>query len=175
MMPPNEASRTRQGLFTDLPRETVRKGYEQQSERGLGRYMERKMDRKATPWRPVRLCWERLRDFSDSLRRKILGNSASGDAGARKFKRLRAPQVAYARELEPPPLDTQALPVWSYALILHCGGVAPKSRYHLAMGLGLRERVFVHPSHMKRRKLHHLLSLANHPIRPLQMVWPLSV
>src|SRR5215210_7174217 len=75
MMPPNEASRTRQGLFTDLPRETVRKGYEQQSERGFGRYTERKMDRKATPWRPVRLCWERLRDFSDSLRRLILGNS----------------------------------------------------------------------------------------------------
>src|SRR5215210_4479261 len=77
MMPPNEASRTRQGLFTDLPRETVRKGYEQQSERGFGRYTERKMDRKATPWRPVRLCWERLRDFSDSLRREILGNPYS--------------------------------------------------------------------------------------------------
>src|SRR5215217_6124749 len=28
---------------------------------------------------------------------------------------------------------------------------------------------------MRRRKLHHLLSLANHPIRPFQMVWPLSV
>src|ERR671920_1138995 len=28
---------------------------------------------------------------------------------------------------------------------------------------------------MRRRKLPHLLSLANHPIRPLQMVWPLSV
>jgi hypothetical protein len=25
------------------------------------------MDRKATPWRPVRLRWECLRDFSDSL------------------------------------------------------------------------------------------------------------
>jgi hypothetical protein len=25
------------------------------------------MDRKASPWRPVRLRWERLRDFSDSL------------------------------------------------------------------------------------------------------------
>jgi hypothetical protein len=47
--------------------ETVRKGYEQRSERGFGRYTERKMDRKATPWRPLRLRWERLRDFSDSL------------------------------------------------------------------------------------------------------------
>jgi hypothetical protein len=36
------------------------------------------MDRKATPWRPVSLCWERLRDFSDSLRRDILGNSERG-------------------------------------------------------------------------------------------------
>src|SRR5918997_1196991 len=41
---------------------------------------------------------------------------------ARKPKRLKVPQVAYARELKPPPLDTQALPVWRYALILHCGG-----------------------------------------------------
>ena len=65
-------------LFTELPRETVRKGYEQQSERGFGRYTERKMDRKATPWRPLRLRWERLRDFSDSLRREILGNPYTG-------------------------------------------------------------------------------------------------
>src|ERR671917_212058 len=28
---------------------------------------------------------------------------------------------------------------------------------------------------MRRRKLHHLLSLANHPLRPLPMVWSLSV
>ncbi len=28
------------------------------------------MDRKAPPWRPVRLRWERLRDFSDSLSRR---------------------------------------------------------------------------------------------------------
>jgi hypothetical protein len=30
----------------ELPRETVRKGYEQRSKRRFGRYMERKMDRK---------------------------------------------------------------------------------------------------------------------------------
>ena len=47
----------------NVPSETVRKGYEQQSERGFGRYTERIMDRKATPWRPVKLRWERLRDF----------------------------------------------------------------------------------------------------------------
>ena len=29
------------------------------------------MDRKAPPWRPVRLRWERLRDFSDSLTRQL--------------------------------------------------------------------------------------------------------
>src|ERR687890_324861 len=28
---------------------------------------------------------------------------------------------------------------------------------------------------MRRRKVHPLLSLADHPVRPLQMVWPLSV
>jgi hypothetical protein len=33
-------------LFTKSPRETVRKGYEQRSERGVGRYTGRKMDRK---------------------------------------------------------------------------------------------------------------------------------
>src|ERR671917_128764 len=32
------------------------------------------------------------------------------------------------------------------------------------MGLGLRERVFVHPSQMRRPKVHHLLSLALHPL-----------
>ena len=63
--------------------ETVRKGYEQRSERGFGRYMEHKMDRKAPPWRPVRLRWERLRDFSDSLCRRsvfacLQGFEASG-------------------------------------------------------------------------------------------------
>jgi Protein of unknown function (DUF4239) len=47
--------------------------------------------------------------------------TTSGDADSRKFKRLKTPQVACARELEPAPLDTQALPVWRYVLILHCG------------------------------------------------------
>jgi hypothetical protein len=51
----------------------------------------------------------------------ILGNSAAEDADSQKPRRLKAPQVAYARELEPLPLDTQALPVWRYALALHCG------------------------------------------------------
>jgi hypothetical protein len=54
-------------------------------------------------------------------RRVLLRNQVSGTADSRKFKRLKTPQVACARELEPPPLDTQALPVWRYALILHCG------------------------------------------------------
>jgi hypothetical protein len=52
----------------------------------------------------------------------VFGNRASGDADSRKFKRLKTPQVACARELEPAPLDTQALPVWRYVLILHCDG-----------------------------------------------------
>jgi hypothetical protein len=59
------------GVSGNTSSETVRKGYEQQSERGFGRYTERKMDRKATPWRPLRLRWERPRDFSDSLSRQL--------------------------------------------------------------------------------------------------------
>src|SRR5829696_6615502 len=62
-------------LFTESPRETVRKGCEQRSKRGFGRYMEHKMARRAPLWRLVRLLWERFRDFSDSFRRLILGNS----------------------------------------------------------------------------------------------------
>ena len=60
--------------------------------------------------------------FTRLPRRGILGKWASGDADSRKFKRLKTPQVACARELEPAPLDTQALLVWRYVLILHCGG-----------------------------------------------------
>src|SRR5215212_5164436 len=63
--------------------------------------------------------------FTELPRRKILGNRASGDADSRKFKRLKTPQVACARELEPAPLDTQALPVWRYVLILPRGGPWP--------------------------------------------------
>ncbi len=70
-------------LFTELPRETVRKGYEQRSERGFGRYTEHKMDRKAPPWRPVRLRWERLRDFSDSLSGELLGNRSVSSPASR--------------------------------------------------------------------------------------------
>ena len=76
--------------------ETVRKGYEQRSERGFGRYTEHKMDRKAPPCWPVRLRWKRLRDFSDSLSetvRKIAEglldeafSAAKGQNGAKKAR-----------------------------------------------------------------------------------------
>ena len=72
---PQESLHLRLGgcpLFTELPRETVRKGCEQRSEREFGHYTEHKMAQEATPMRPLRLRWERLQDFSDSLSR-ILG------------------------------------------------------------------------------------------------------
>jgi hypothetical protein len=49
------------------PSGTVRKGCEQRSERGFGRYTEHKIDPKLLLGGPVRLRWKRLRDFSDSL------------------------------------------------------------------------------------------------------------
>jgi len=54
-------------LFTGLPRETVRKGYEQHSDRRFCRYTEGNKGRKV-PFRwLVRLRCRRIRDFSDSL------------------------------------------------------------------------------------------------------------
>jgi hypothetical protein len=50
-----------------FPRETVRKGYEQRSERGFGRYTEAKRGRRATFRCPVRLRCRRVRAFSDSF------------------------------------------------------------------------------------------------------------
>src|SRR5215207_4227742 len=74
----------------NIPSETVRKGYKQQSERGFGRYTERKMDRKATPWRPLRLRWERLRDFSDSLSRQLVNKANLPSYRCKLFVRLEA-------------------------------------------------------------------------------------
>src|SRR5215208_35967 len=54
--------------------ETVRKGYEQRSNRRFGWYTEAKMDQKV-PFRwPVRLHCRPVRDFSDSFGTRILGS-----------------------------------------------------------------------------------------------------
>src|SRR5215208_2549563 len=57
-------------LFTELPRETVRKGYEQCSARGFGWYTEGEMDLEAPLCRPAGLRYKCVRGFSDSLYRK---------------------------------------------------------------------------------------------------------
>ena len=62
-------------LFTEARRETVRKGYEQRFETRFGRYTGAAMDRKAPLWRPAGLRYKCVRDFSDSLRRGVLGSS----------------------------------------------------------------------------------------------------
>src|SRR3712207_1190024 len=51
------------------------KGYEHCSNRVFGRCTETEMERKAPPWRPTGLRRGRVRGFSDSLGREILGSS----------------------------------------------------------------------------------------------------
>src|SRR5215203_4620968 len=71
-------------LANGFPTETVRKGCKGRSWRGFGRYTEAKMGQEA-PFRwPVRLRFRRIRDFSDSFTKRILGNWASGVRGFRR-------------------------------------------------------------------------------------------
>src|SRR5215207_8238289 len=66
------------GLFTEVRGETVRKGYEQRSDRGFGWFKEGEMDGKAPLWRPAGLRCKCLRGFSDSLGSSVLGSSQPG-------------------------------------------------------------------------------------------------
>src|SRR5215211_8402032 len=58
--------------------ETVRKGYEQRSDRGFGWFKEGEMDGKAPLWRPAGLRCKCLRCFSDSLGSSVLGSLQPG-------------------------------------------------------------------------------------------------
>src|SRR5215218_10126306 len=60
------------------------KGFEQRSDYEFGRYTEHEMGQKGTFRRPVGLRCERVRDFSDSFRRSLLGTSGVGST-SRKF------------------------------------------------------------------------------------------
>jgi hypothetical protein len=55
-------------LFTQLPRETVRKGFEQRSNCEFDRYTEHEIGQEGASRQPVGLRHQHVRDFSDSLR-----------------------------------------------------------------------------------------------------------
>jgi hypothetical protein len=54
-------------IFIEILLGTVRKGYEQRSDHGFGRYTEAKMGRNVAFRWPVMLRCRRLRDFSDNF------------------------------------------------------------------------------------------------------------